>query len=133
MRGQTGNGRGKGHGAFNLRSTLTSSASSCRPNGSAPTSIPRRTPYSPDLRIRDLAASKLEDKIVGTPALALAVTWGDKGKVDKVTVNKNGADYIGSREGDPTAYSLDSKTFDDLQQSIAGIKPATAPKADTKK
>jgi len=100
-------------------------------NGS--TQIDAATLQSVIDKLRDLAASKLEDKIVGTPALALAVTWGDKGKVDKVTVNKNGADYIGIREGDPAAYSLDSKTFDDLQQSIAGIKPATAPKADTKK
>jgi hypothetical protein len=84
-------------------------------------------------KLRDLAAAKFGDKIAGSPALALAVTWGDKGKVDKVTIDKSGSDYIAAREGDATAYILDSKAFDDLQQAIAGIKPAVAPKADTKK
>jgi hypothetical protein len=84
-------------------------------------------------KLRDLAGTKLGDKIAGVPTLALAVTWGDKGKVDKVVIDKNGADYIGTRENDPTAYVMDSKSFDDLQGAIGAIKPAATPKADTKK
>jgi hypothetical protein len=84
-------------------------------------------------KLRDLAATKFPDKVAGSPVLSLAVTWGDKSKVDKVAINKSdarsGADYIAAREGDPAAYGLDSKSFDDLQQAIAGIKP----QADTKK
>ncbi len=84
-------------------------------------------------KLRDLSATKFSDKIAGSPALAIAVTWGEKSKVDKVTINKNGADYIGVRDGDATAYGLDAKAFDDLQQTIGAIKPAQTPKADTKK
>ena len=58
-------------------------------------------------------------------ALTLAVTWGEKSKVDKVTIDKSGEDYIASREGDATAYGLDPKAYADLQQAIAGIKPDT--------
>jgi hypothetical protein len=81
-------------------------------------------------KLRDLAAAKFPDRISGTPALTLAVTWGEKSKVDKVTIDKIGADYIGVRDGDATAYGLDPKAFDDLQQAINGIKPA---QPDTKK
>jgi len=84
-------------------------------------------------KLRDLAATKFGDKIAGSHALTLAVNWGEKSKVDKVVINKNGADYLGLREGDDTAYNLDPKAYDDLQQAIAGIKPYQAPKADTKK
>ncbi len=84
-------------------------------------------------KLRDLTATKFGDKIAGASTLTVSVTWGDKGKIDKVTVNKNGADYIGVRDGDAAAYALDGKTVEDLQQSIAGIKPSTPAKADTKK
>jgi hypothetical protein len=87
-------------------------------------------------KLRDLAATKFEDnnaKISGSPELTIAVTWGEKSKVDKVVINKSGEDYIASREGDATAYGLDPKAFTDLQQAIAGIKPFQAPKPDTKK
>jgi len=83
-------------------------------------------------KLRDLAAAKFPDKVSGAPALALSVTWGDKSKLDKVVINKSGADYIAVREGDTTAYGLDPKSFDDLQKAIADIKPQ-APQADTKK
>ena len=84
-------------------------------------------------KLRDLAATKFPDKISGSPVLSLAVTWGEKSKVDKVVINKSGEDYIASREGDATAYGLDPKAYGDLQQAIAGIKPFQAPKPDTKK
>ena len=84
-------------------------------------------------KLRDLAAVKFSDRISGSPILTLAVTWGEKGKVDKVAINKSGEDYIGVRDGDPTAYSLDSKTVDDLQKTIAAIKPYQAPASGTKK
>jgi hypothetical protein len=84
-------------------------------------------------KLRDLAAAKFLDKAAGSPALTLAVTWGDKSKVDKVTINKNGADYIAVRDGDPTGYGLDARAFDDLQQAITAIKPFQQPKAATNK
>lgn len=84
-------------------------------------------------KLRDLAATKFLDKVSGSPVLTVAVTWGEKSKVDKVVINKSGADYIASREGDATAYSLDPKAYDDLEQAIAGIKAFQAPKPDTNK
>jgi hypothetical protein len=84
-------------------------------------------------KLRDLAATKFPDKISGTPDLALAVTWGEKGKLEKVTINKAAADYIAVRDGDATAYGLDAKTVDELRKAISDIKPFQAPKADTKK
>ncbi len=84
-------------------------------------------------KLRDLAATKFSDKIAGSPVLSLAVTWGDKSKVDKVAINKNGADYLAVREGDATAYAIDSKSVDEIQKAIAEIKPFQPPKADTKK
>lgn len=80
-------------------------------------------------KLRDLTAVKFADKISGAPALTIAVTWGDKSKLDKVVINKAGADYIAARDGDTTGYSLDGKSFDELQKAISEIKP----KADTKK
>jgi hypothetical protein len=84
-------------------------------------------------KLRDLAAVKFADRISGSPVLALAVTWGEKSRVDKVTINKSGEDYIGVRDGDPTAYALEAKAVDDLQKTIAAIKPYQAPAAGTKK
>jgi Domain of unknown function (DUF4340) len=84
-------------------------------------------------KLRDLAATKFPDKISGSPVLSLAVTWGDKSKVDKVVIDKSGDDDIAVREGDATAYAIDPKSYDDIQKAIADIKPFQAPKADTKK
>jgi hypothetical protein len=84
-------------------------------------------------KLRDLAAVKFSERISGSPVLTLAVTWGEKGKVDKVTINKSGEDYIGVRDGDTTAYGLDAKAVDDLQKTIAAIKPYQAPSSGKKK
>ena len=84
-------------------------------------------------KLRDLAAAKFPDKISGTAALAVSVTLGDKSRVDKVTFNKSGEDYIAARDGDATAYGIEAKSFDELQKAIADIKPFQAPKAATNK
>jgi hypothetical protein len=84
-------------------------------------------------KLRDLSAVKFPDHVSGAPALTLAVTWGEKSTVDKVTINKGGDEYIGVREGDATAYGIDAAAVDDLQKTIAAIKPYQAPKPDTKK
>jgi hypothetical protein len=71
--------------------------------------------------------------MAGVQALALAVTSGDKNKFEQVVINKAGDAYDAQRDGEPSVYVLDSKTFDDLQKAISGIKPYQAPKTDTKK
>ena len=82
-------------------------------------------------KLRDLAASKFSDKMAGTVALSLAVTSGDKNKVEKVSISKAGDSYNAQREGESAVYVLDGKTFDDLQKVIQGIKPYAAPKPAT--
>jgi hypothetical protein len=75
-------------------------------------------------KLRDFSASKFTEKPSGAPALSLVVTSGDKNKVEKVSVTKAGDAYNAQREGESSVYVVESKTFDDLQKAIQGIKPA---------
>ena len=88
-------------------------------------------------KLRDLSASKFADKMSGTPLMTLTVTsntaTGDNGRVEKVTINKDGDSYAAQREGDPSVYIIDAKNMDDVQKAIAGIKPYEAPKSEKKK
>jgi hypothetical protein len=84
-------------------------------------------------KLRDLSAAKFAPKMAGTQTLALAVTSGDKNKVEKLIVDKAGDDYDAQRDGEPSVYVIDGKTVDDLQKAISGIKPYQAPKSDNKK
>src|SRR5215469_576168 len=79
-------------------------------------------------KLRDLSASKFADKMSGTQALAVAVTSGDKNKLERVTISKAGDAYNAQREAEPSVYVIDGKNFDDLQKAISGIKPYEAPK-----
>jgi hypothetical protein len=73
-------------------------------------------------KLRDLSASKFAPKLEGTLSLNFVVTSGDKNKVEKVILNKAGADYDAQREGDPAVYVVDAASYGDLQKAIAGIK-----------
>ncbi len=84
-------------------------------------------------KLRDLAATKFAyTPAVGAPALTLAITSGDKNKLEKVTLVKLGDSFSAQREGDAEGYILDAKTVEDLQQTIAGIKPFQTPKPAAK-
>jgi hypothetical protein len=78
-------------------------------------------------KLRDFAASKFAAKFDGTQAIVLTVTSGDSHKVEKVTVNKSGADYLARREGDNAVYGIDAASYGDLQKAITGIKPFQPP------
>lgn len=78
-------------------------------------------------KLRDLSASKFADKMAGTQALTLAVTSGDKHRLEKVTINKDGAAYDAQRDGEPAVYVIESKDVDDLQKAVSGIKKETPP------
>ena len=82
-------------------------------------------------KLRDLSASKFVEKSGGVTELAVAVTYGDKKKTEKVTINKIGEAYVALREGDGSVYVVDKAAFDDLQKAIGGIKPAAPPAAKT--
>jgi hypothetical protein len=78
-------------------------------------------------KLRDLAASRFADKMAGTQALTLAVTSGDKHRLEKVTINKDGAAYDAQRDGESAVYVLEAKDVDDLQKAVSGIKKETPP------
>ncbi|HTA43121.1 MAG TPA: DUF4340 domain-containing protein [Bryobacteraceae bacterium] len=84
-------------------------------------------------KLRDLSATKFADKIAGTPAFTIGVTYGDSHKYEKVAINKDGDMYAAQRDGDPSIYIIDSKNVEDLQKSIAAVKPYQAPKPEKKK
>jgi hypothetical protein len=80
-------------------------------------------------KLRDLSASKFSEKMSGAQTLTVAVTYGDKNRYEKVTIDKDGASYNAQRDGEPAVYVIDAKDVDDLQKAISGIKPASAAKS----
>jgi hypothetical protein len=84
-------------------------------------------------KLRDLSATKFADKMAGSQVLAVAVTSGDKNKFEKLIINKAGDSFDAQRDGEPSVYVIESKSLEDLQKAISGIKPYVAPKTDTKK
>lgn len=84
-------------------------------------------------KIRDLSAVRFSEKMSGTNALTLTVASGEKKRVETVRISKDGDTYNAQREGDPPVYVIDTKTFDDLQKAIAGIKQQMPAKVDSGK
>ncbi len=84
-------------------------------------------------KLRDLSAAKFADKPAGTQTLQVAVTSGDKNKVEKVTFNQAGEDFDAQRGDDASVYVVSAATYNDLQGAIKGIKPFQQPKAAEKK
>lgn len=85
-------------------------------------------------KLRDLSAAKFADKSAGSQFLTAAVTYGDQKRTEKVILFKAGDTYYAQRDGEPSVYVVESKTIDELQKAIAGIKPAgTASKQTEKK
>ena len=84
-------------------------------------------------KLRDLSAAKFSEKMAGTPALTLGVTYGDTHRNEKVAIDKDGGVYDAQRDGEPAVYILDGKAVDDLQKAISGIKPYQAPPPAKKK
>ncbi len=75
-------------------------------------------------KLRDFAATKFADKPEGSSVLAVAVTYGEQKRTEKVAVSKSGDTYYAQRDGEPGVYVVESKTYEELQKAIAGIKPA---------
>ena len=81
-------------------------------------------------KIRDLSAAKFSEKVAGTKTLTLAITSGEKKRIEKVTINKDGDAFNAHREGEAPVYVIESKSTDELQKAISAIKqqmPAKAP------
>jgi hypothetical protein len=79
-------------------------------------------------KMRDLAASKFLDAGGGTQVLEATVTSNDGKRVEKVTINKQGDQYLAKRENEPSIYVLDSKAAEDLIKAAGDVKEAAPAK-----
>jgi len=78
--------------------------------------------------LRDLSAEKFVDSGFTSPEIDATVTSDDgKKRVERVQISKSGPNYVAKRENDATLYQLTTTAVDDLQKSLAGIKPASTP------
>ena len=60
--------------------------------------------------------------------------WSNDGKrVEKVTINKQGDQYLAKRENEPSIYVLDSKAADDLIKAAGDVKEAQPAKPEPAK
>jgi hypothetical protein len=74
-------------------------------------------------KMRDLSASKFQDKMSGAQLLTVGATYGDNHRSEKIIIFKDGAGYNAIRDGEPAAvYVVEAKDVDDLQKAISGIK-----------
>lgn len=83
--------------------------------------------------LRDLSATKFADKMAGTPAFTIGITSGENHRYEKVSIDKDGDAYEAQRDGEPSVYVLDAKAVEDLQKSIAAVKPVQAKQPEKKK
>ena len=75
--------------------------------------------------LRDLSAENLVDSGFTSPEIDATVTSENGKRVERVQISKAGANYVAKRDNDGTLYQLTTTAVDDLQKSLAGIKPAT--------
>lgn len=77
--------------------------------------------------LRDLSAENLVDSGFTSPEIDATVTSENGKRVERVQISKAGANYVAKRDNDGTLYQLTTTAVDDLQKSLAGIKPASPP------
>jgi hypothetical protein len=79
-------------------------------------------------KLRDFSASKFIDSgAPGTQTIDITVTWSDGKRSEKLLISKQGGDYIGKRDNEPSLYGLDAKSVDDVSKAAADVKPAPPP------
>jgi len=76
-------------------------------------------------KVRDLSATKFLDSGFTQPTIKLTVTSNDGKRTEKVSISKNGENFVAQREGEPSLYQIDSKTISDLQKAAEELKTAT--------
>lgn len=77
--------------------------------------------------LRDLSAETLVGSGFTNPEIEATVTSDNGKQVERVVISKSGSDYIAKRDGDSTFYQLAGQSGDELQKTIADLKPASAP------
>ncbi len=75
-------------------------------------------------KLRDLSATKFADRGAGETVFDATVTSNEGKRVEKVSIQKQGAQYFARRENDPTVYEMDPKAVEDLQKAAADVKEA---------
>ncbi len=78
-------------------------------------------------KLRDLSATKFAEKGGGDQVFEATVTSNSGKRVEKVTISKQGDQYLAKRENEPSIYVLDAKAVDDLKSAASGVKEQTAP------
>jgi hypothetical protein len=84
-------------------------------------------------KLRDLSANKFQEAGAGAQVFEATVTSNDNKRVEKVTISKQGDQYLAKRENEPSIYVLDGKAVDDLMKAAADVKEAASPKAEPAK
>ncbi len=77
--------------------------------------------------LRDLSADRFVDTGFTAPEIDAAITSDDGKRVERVLIAKSGSGYVAKREDDSTLYQLAAQSGSELQKSLAGLKPASAP------
>ena len=78
--------------------------------------------------LRELSAEKFPDSGFTTPALELTIISKDNKRTEKVSISKNGDNYIAKRDGEPSLYGIPSSAIVDLEKFAADVKPLAQPK-----
>lgn len=84
-------------------------------------------------KLRELAATKFQDKAAGMAELDLAVTSNEGKRVEKVSVSKAGADWFAKRGDEPSLYVLDAAAVDELRKAANSVREYQPPKPEAKK
>ncbi len=84
-------------------------------------------------KLRDLTATGFGASSSGSPVFTASVATQDKKRSEKVSIFRDGANTVATREGDSTTYRLDRAVVDDLLQAASAIKPANTAKNPSKK
>jgi hypothetical protein len=83
-------------------------------------------------KLRDLTSIKFLEKGGGEEVFTATVTSSDGKRVEKVAISKQGDQYLGKRENEPSIYEIDGKLVEELQKAAGDIREAK-PEAATKK
>jgi hypothetical protein len=80
-------------------------------------------------KLRDLTAAKFVEKGGGQTVFEAGVVSNGGKRTERVTVGKQGEQYLAQREGEPSIYELDAKAVEDLEKAAHDVKDAApAPK-----
>jgi hypothetical protein len=83
-------------------------------------------------KLRDMTSAKFLDSGGGAAVFEATVTSNDAKRVEKITIWKQGGNYYGKREGEPSVYELDTKAVEELQKAANEVKEFQPPKSGKK-